>query len=161
MISKSGLALAGLVALLWAGSASAQSAGNITTTCPVSFTCAFSSAETRSFSAPPPQQAGAPDVYIGYVAFDSTGRVTVSTIGMLNGSITPGTIVSASCTNGTNGAPAILNFANGGPQWMFVTANSQAGANGEELDFIQSQDVSGVKTNNNAVRVGVCRSPAP
>ncbi len=168
MISKSVLALAGLIALLWAGSAFAQSAGNLTTTCPLSFVCGFSSAETRAFSskAQPPQQAGAPDVYIGYIAFDSTPypntKVTVSTIGLLNGTFSPGTIVSASCVNGSSGSPATLNFANGGPQWMFVTVNSGAGANGEELDFIQTQDVAGSNGNNsNAVRVGVCRSPAP
>ncbi len=167
MISKSALALAGLVALLWAGSAFAQSANTITTACPTNFTCAFNSAETRAFSStsPPPQQAGAPDVYIGYIAFDSTPypntKVTVSTVGMINGSISPGTL-SGSCTSGSNGFPAKIDFANGGPEWSFVTVNSAAGANGEELDFIQTQDVAGAKpSTSNAVRVGVCRAPAP
>lgn len=158
MISKSVLVLAALVMVAWAGTASAQ-----TTNCPTNFTCGFSSAETRAFSStsPPPQQAGAPDVYIGYMTFNGTGGVSVATAQMINGGFSAITL-TGTCTGGQNALPATINFAHGGPQWMFVTVNSQAGANGEELDFIQSQDVAGAQTSNaNAVRVGVCRSPAP
>lgn len=155
------MALAGLVALVWAGSAFAQ-ATSINTPCPTSFTCAFNSAETLALSTPsqPPKQPGAPNVYIGYLSFDSSNGVTLAMVGMLNGTVQNQTL-SGTCASGKSGAPALINFTNG-PQWAFVTVNSAAGSGGEELDFILTQDVSGAQPgSSNAVRVGVCRSPAP
>lgn len=154
------MALAGLGALGWAGSSFAQT-GSITTTCPTNFQCGFSAAETLPFNAKTPNQAGQPDVYVGYMAFDASGGVTLSTLGMLNGTLTSSPTLSGACINGLSGIPAVINFTNG-PQLMFVTVNSAAGNNGEELDFILSKDnSSGSTTTNNSVRVGVCRSPAP
>lgn len=159
MISKSALALAGLVALVWAGYAFADATG-ITTACPTSFQCAFSAAETLSLNASSTQGApGQPNVYIGYMAFDSSGNVTAVLMQNKNGTVTPLSLSGGICSQGSSGLPATINFPSPGPQWMFVTVNG--GTSGAELDFLQTMDNSGTSSKNNAVRVGVCRSPAP
>lgn len=152
--------LAGLFALGWSGIALAQATA-ITTTCPVSFTCAFSAAETMSLVTPKPNTPGQPDVFAGYMVFDGSSNVTLAgaknlngTVGQIGSGSPPGLSSTAPCVAGTMGQPATVTF-NDNSQISFVTDSS-----GNELQFILSKDVSSTGNNSgisNSVRVGVCR----
>jgi len=100
---------------------------------------------------------GQPDVYVGYLAFDATGGVTLTGTSNINGTVTTGISMSGTCAEPTAFLqPATINFANNNTQISFVTD-----ASGTELQFILSQDQntntsSKIKISN-SVRVGVCR----
>ena len=151
-------AIAGLLALGWSALAFAQ-ATTITTSCPTSFTCAFSAAETMSLVTPKPNTPGQPDVYAGYMVFDGSSNVTLTGLQNLNGTVgqigsgSPPVLSSSTpCAAGANGQPANITFTDNSVI-SFVTDSG-----GAELQFILSQDKnSTTKTASNSVRVGVCR----
>ncbi len=140
-------------------------ATTITTTCPTSFTCAFSAAETLSLvTSKNVGSAGQPDVYVGYIAFQGstvtmTGQQNVNgTVGAI-GTATSGSpsVLTGSCTTGINGQPAIITFpgtaSNTRTQLSFVTNVANT-----ELQFILTQDINSTSvTSANSVRIGVCR----
>jgi hypothetical protein len=153
-------ALIGLFAIGWSGMAFAQATA-INTTCPTSFTCAFSAAETMSLVTPKPNTPGQPDVYLGYLAFDGSGNVTMTGKQNVNGTVSSiGTgspaVLSGSCLDGMNGLPAIITFPGTGKattQISFVKDNANT-----ELQFILTQDLNSASTTSaNSVRIGVCR----
>jgi len=155
------VALTGLFALGWSGMVFAQ-ATTIGTTCPTSFICAFSAAETMSLVTPKSSSGspGQPDVYLGYLAFQGstvtmTGTQnvngTVSSIGTGTPAVLPGT-----CADGANGQPAIITFPGTGKTTTQISFVKNA-AN-TELQFILTQDInSSSSTSANSVRIGVCR----
>ncbi len=163
-IKRSFATLVGLLALGWSGLAFAQ-ATTITTTCPTSFTCAFSAAETFSLVTSKGGSPGQPDVYVGYVVFQGstvtmTGQQNVNgTVGPI-GTVPPGgsaPLLTGTCTDAVlNGQPAIITFPGTGKtttQLSFVK-----NAAGTELQFILTQDInSSSSTSANSVRIGVCR----
>jgi hypothetical protein len=148
--------LTGLFALGWSGIALAQA-----TSCPgppSGFICAFSAAETMSLVTS--KQAGTPgqpDVFVGYMSFDTSSNVTLTGLQNINGVVgqiggSGGLTSTAPCSAGTAGQPATVTF-NDNSEIAFVTDNS-----GNELQFILSKDKnSKSSTANNSVRVGVCR----
>jgi hypothetical protein len=154
-------AIAALFALGWS-SAFAQ-ATSITTTCPTNFTCAFSAAETLSLVSPSGTKPGSPDVYVGYLAFDNSGNVTMTGTQNIDGIVNPiglgsPAVLSSSepCAAGASGQPATITFTDKS-QISFVRDMG-----GTELQFILSKDqntppnsTANIKTNS--VRVGVCR----
>jgi hypothetical protein len=151
--------VAGLFALLRSGMAFAQ-ATTIPTACPISFTCAFSAAETMSLVTPKPNTPGQPDVYLGYMAFDGSANVTMTGIQNVNGTVSSiGTgspaVLSSSvpCVAGANGQPATITFTDNS-EISFVIDSG-----GAELQFILSKDknTSSSNKNTNSVRIGVCR----
>ena len=138
-----------VLALGWSGAAFAQ-----TTACASlsNLTCAFSAAETLSLVTPGPGKAGQPDVYLGYLAFDSTGaNVTMNGTSDINGKVTPITNVTGACSDGASGAPGTITFTTDGSQLSFVTDS-----NNTELQFILTKDPKNSSTAND-VRIGVCR----
>ena len=145
-------ALAGLFALGWAGMAFAQAANTITTTCPTNFTCSFSAAETLAFGTPKNQgAAGQPDVFVGYLSFVGTTYMLVYSQN-LNGTFTSSlTKTGSTCTNGMNGAPALVTFSDG-TQLSFVLDSLNSPT---LLQFILANDSSTSKTAN-SVQVGSC-----
>jgi hypothetical protein len=152
-------ALVGLFAIAWSGMAYAQ-ATDITTACPTNFTCAFSAAETMALVTPKPNSPGQPDVYLGYMAFDGSGNVTMTGQQNVNGTVgpigtgTPTPVLSSMtpCAVGTGGQPATILFTDKS-QLAFVVDTT-----GTELQFILIQDKNSTKTTvSNSVRVGVCR----
>ena len=158
-------AVAGLLALGWSGMALAQ-ATTITTSCPTSFTCAFSAAETMSLVTPKGSNTpGQPDVYLGYMAFDGSANVTMTGTQNVNGTVGPiGTspggnpfVLPGTCTAGSNGQPATITFAT--PDKSEISFVTDSGAT--ELQFILSKDKSSTSskggTITNSVRIGVCR----
>jgi hypothetical protein len=146
-----------LLTLGWSGLAFAQATA-ITTACPTpSFICAFSAAEALSFQTQKSVgNPGQPDVYVGYIDFESSG-VTLTGLKNVNGTV--GAIgspdLSGTCAPGASGQPALITFTDKS-QIAFVTD-----AAGTELQFILSQDINsttkGTNTITNSVRVGVCR----
>jgi hypothetical protein len=164
-IKRSFAVFAGLLGLGWSGMAFAQ-ATLPTTTCPTSFTCAFSAAETMALVTPKSSGSspGQPDVYVGYIVFQGstvtmTGTQNVNgTVGAI-GTSTSGSppVLTGSCADGTtNGQPAIITFPGSGKtttQLSFVK-----NAANTELQFILTQDInSSSSTSANSVRIGVCR----
>jgi hypothetical protein len=154
-MKKLASALAGLFALGWSGLAFAQ-ATDISTACPVNFTCAFSSAETMSTVTPKPNTPGQPDVFLGYMVFDGSGNVTMAGLQNVNGTVGPigeglTPPLNGPCAAGANGQPAKITFSDK-TQIAFVTD-----AGGTELQFILSMDKNSSGTTTNSVRVGVCR----
>jgi hypothetical protein len=153
-------ALIGLFAIGWSGLAFAQ-ATDISTACPTNFTCAFSAAETMSLVTPKPNTPGQPDVYLGYLAFDGSGNVTMTGQQNVNGTVSSiGTgspaVLSGTCTSKSGGQPAIITFPGSGTkstQLSFVKDNANT-----ELQFILTQDLNSASTTSaNSVRIGVCR----
>ena len=145
-------ALAGVLALAWSGMAFAQAANTITTNCPTSFTCSFSAAETMALSTPKGVGvAGQPDVFVGYLSFIGTTYTMVYSQN-LNGTFTsPLNKTGTTCTNGANGAPALVTFSDG-TQLSFVVDSLTSPT---LLQFILAND-SGNTTSANSVRVGTC-----
>jgi hypothetical protein len=144
-------AIAVLLALGWSEMAFAQ-----TTACPVSFTCAFSAAETMSSVTPKASgTAGQPDVYLGYLVFDASSNVTMTGVQNVNGAVGPistGSTNPVACVQGLPGQPATITFSDNS-QISFVTDSG-----GTELQFILSRDKNTDATKNtNSVRIGVCR----
>ncbi len=158
-------ALAGVFALGWSGMAFAQvSATPGPTPIPTcaslaDFVCAYSAAETISLVTPKTVASpGQPDVYLGYLAFDSTGtNVTLTGTSNVNGTVTQNISLPGTCVDPTAFLqPAILKFPGTGKtttQLSFVK-----NAANTELQFILTQDINSTSgTSANNIRIGVCR----
>jgi hypothetical protein len=118
------------------------------TLCPASFTCAFDAAEVRPLN--DPGTPGAPAVYTGYLAFDSSHVPTLYVLGNTHGTTQALLTALGSCTAGTSSALGVLNFqANGGPTFDFVSNNA-----GTELRFIITADGNNVTPSS--VTLGTC-----
>jgi hypothetical protein len=157
-------AVVALVALGGSGIVFAQ-ATSIATACPTNFTCAFSAAETLSLvTLKANGTPGQPDVFVGYLAFDNSGNVTMTGTQNVNGTVNPiglgsPAVLSSSgpCVAGAGGQPATITFSDKS-EISFVRDTG-----GTELQFILSKDqntpansgTGNIKTNS--VRVGVCR----
>ena len=152
-MKRSVLVLVFLVSFGWSSLALAQTS-SITTACPVSYSCAFSAAETFDFGTST-GTAGQPNVYIGYLSFDSNGAVSLSGDQNLNGTVTTASSFTGTCAPGTNGATATITLS-GGPTLTFVTSGRSASNPPAELDFIVTKDNN--KSTTNGVRLGVCRA---
>jgi hypothetical protein len=99
---------------------------------------------------------GQPDVFVGYLAFDATGGVTLTGSSDVNGTVSTGISMSGTCNEPIAFLqPATITFTDK-TQISFVTD-----AGGTELQFILSQDqntnTSSKVIISNSVRVGVCR----
>jgi hypothetical protein len=146
------VALVGMmVALGWSGAAFAQ-----TTSCASlsNFICAYSAAETMSLVTSGPSKAGQPDVYLGYLAFNSTGAsVTMTGTSDIDGKVNTGINLTGTCTDGASGQPGTIALSDSS-QLSFVIDSSST-----ELQFILTKDpnTSSTSTAANSVRVGVCR----
>jgi hypothetical protein len=155
------VAIFGLFALGWSGIAFAQA-----TTCPISFTCAFSAAESMSLVTPKgtPNQPGQPDVYVGYMVFDGSSNVTLTGMQNVNGTVgqiggTSGLTSKTPCAAGTAGQPATITFSDNSEISFVTDANGGSPGSIGELQFIltKDQNTTGKTTTANSVRVGVCR----
>lgn len=130
---------------IWAGGAFAAGPAS---TCPASFQCGFSFAQTKSLGASNP---GQPSVIIGYLSLDNSTPPIPTLVALSNEDGTLKTLqtITGTCANGTSGAPGTLDFTGvGGPKIAFVVSNSDT-----ELKFV-STDVKSGFTN---VSLGSCR----
>ena len=148
-------ALAGLLAVGWTGIALAQA-----TTCPKNFICAFSAAETMSLVTPKPNTPGQPDVYIGYLSFESqtpNPTVTLTGVSDVNGTVTTGINMTGTCADSSMPLqPAIITFPGNGKTQTQISFVKDS--NGTELQFILTQDLNSTTSSvANSVRIGVCR----
>jgi hypothetical protein len=141
-------------------------ATTITTTCPTSFQCAFSAAETLSLVTPKNVggSPGQPDVYVGYIAFQGS-TVTMTGIQNVNGTVgaigtsimSAPAVLTGTCADGINGQPAVITFPGVTPKTTTQLSFVKNAAS-TELQFILTQDINSTNINSaNSIRIGVCR----
>ena len=147
-------ALAGLLALGWSGMAFAQATVPLTG-CPMNFTCAFSAAETLATGTVKGQGTpGQPDIYVGYLAFDSASNVAMAGEQNFNGSPTSFSLTGTCKASTSASTPAAIITLSDKSQLSFVL-DSLTTANATLLEFILTNDASTSATAN-YVRVGTC-----